>query len=40
MTYVIYDFEDDIIAVVHTEQDAQRIAKYYGGYYEKILKKT
>lgn len=37
MTYVIYDFEDDIIAVIHTtEQDAQRIAKYYGGYYEKV----
>ena len=28
--YAVYDFEDDVITIVKTVVDANRIAKYYG----------
>lgn len=33
--YTVYDFEDDIVAITKCLEDAQRIAKYYAGYFRK-----
>jgi hypothetical protein len=32
--FIIYDVEDDIIAIVETEAQAKKVAAYYGGWYE------
>lgn len=33
--YTVYDFEDDIVTVAHTPEEAQKVARYYGGYFIK-----